>query len=245
MREFPVEVVKEQICSKSTLQDIQDILEMVVSKGLGKQAGCPQFKVSGKTGTAQISKGKGGYKSGGMHYLVSFCGYFPSEAPKYSCIVAIQKSGLPASGGGQCGPVFREIAQSVMAKGVFREPREGADSTSIFIPDVSNGNMQAAAQVLESLNVPFHTDFNTDDKKQFVWGTSQNNGNNVMLSSNKSPNNLVPDVSGMGARDAVYLLESRGLKVRINGVGLVKKQSIAPNTQIKKGQTIIIELRKS
>lgn len=245
VREFPVEVVKEQICSKSTLQDIQDILEMVVSKGLGKQAGCPQFKVSGKTGTAQISKGKGGYKSGGMHYLVSFCGYFPSEAPKYSCIVAIQKSGLPASGGGQCGPVFREIAQSVMAKGVFREPREGADSTSIFIPDVSNGNMQAAAQVLESLNVPFHTDFNTDDKKQFVWGTSQNNGNNVMLSSNKSPNNLVPDVSGMGARDAVYLLESRGLKVRINGVGLVKKQSIAPNTQIKKGQTIIIELRKS
>ena len=217
---------------------------MVVSKGLGKQAGCPQFKVSGKTGTAQVSKGKGGYKSGGMHYLVSFCGYYPSDAPKYSCIVAIQKSGLPASGGGQCGPVFSEIAQSVMAKGVFREPREGADSASVFIPDVMNGNMQAAAHVLKTLNVPFHTDFSLDEDEKIIWGKSQNNGNNVMLTSNKSPRNLIPDVTGMGARDAVYLLESRGMKVKIKGTGYVCKQSIAPNTQIKKGQTIIIELRK-
>ena len=175
---------------------------------------------------------------------MSFCGYFPSDAPKYSCIVAIQKSGLPASGGGQCGPVFSEIAQSVMAKGVFREPREGADSASIFIPDVLNGNMQAAAYVLESLKVPFHTDFSMEEGSKIIWGVSQNNGNNVMLSSNKSPRNLVPDVIGMGARDAVYLLESRGLKVRIKGVGLVKEQSIQPNTQIKKGQTISIELKK-
>ena len=244
IREMPVEVVKEKICSDHTLRDIQEILEMVVSKGLGKKAGCPQFKVSGKTGTAQVSKGRSGYKSGGMHYLVSFCGYFPSDAPKYSCIVAIQKTGLPASGGGQCGPVFSEIAQSVMTKGVFREPREGADTTSVFVPDVLHGNMQAAANVLDGLNIPFHADFKIKEAEDIVWGLTHNNGNQVTLKSNNSPHNLIPDVEGMGARDAVFLLESRGLKVRLHGVGRVKSQSIKPNTQIKNGQTITIELRK-
>ena len=96
---IPVEVLNPAIASPKTIEQIQTILEKVVSQGLGKRAGSKQFHVSGKTGTAQVSQGKGGYKSGTMHYLVSFCGYFPSEAPKYSCIVAIQKSGLPASGG--------------------------------------------------------------------------------------------------------------------------------------------------
>ena len=132
-----------------------------------------------------------------------------------------------------------------MAKGVFREVREGADSTSIFIPDALDGNMQATIQVLNALNVPYHTDFNQEENQNIIWGKSQNNGNNITLVSNKSPHNLVPDVIGMGARDAVYLLESRGLNVKIKGVGEVKKQSIAPNTQIKKGQTITIELKKS
>ena len=104
IREFPVEVIKEQICSPKTLKDIQEILELVVSKGLGKKAGCRNFKVSGKTGTAQVAQGAKGYHGGRMKYLISFCGYYPSDHPKYSCIVAIQKSGLPASGGGHCGP---------------------------------------------------------------------------------------------------------------------------------------------
>lgn len=245
IREYPVEVINEKICSQHTLNDIREILEMVVSKGLGKQAGCKQFKVSGKTGTAQVSQGKKGYRSGTTNYLVSFCGFFPSEKPKYSCIVAIQKSGIPASGGGQCGPVFSEIAQAVMVKGVFGSPHEAADSASIFVPDVQNGNMEATQYILNELQIPYHNDWNKESiADNIVWGITKNNGNNIMLVSNSTPKNLVPDVTGCGARDAVYLMESRGMKVFLKGSGYVVSQSIAPNTQVAKGKIIKLELKK-
>jgi cell division protein FtsI (penicillin-binding protein 3) len=103
---------------------------------LGKAAGNGGrlFQVSGKTGTAQIANGKAGYKNGTPRYMISFCGYFPSEAPKYSCIVSIVKQGLPASGGTHCGPVFRQISQYIMAKNFERNAAEIADSLSVFNP---------------------------------------------------------------------------------------------------------------
>ncbi|MCF0183737.1 MAG: transpeptidase family protein [Bacteroidaceae bacterium] len=134
VREFPTEVLREKIANDQALADIRYCLEKVVSEGLGKKAGNKRFKVSGKTGTAQVADEHGGYHSGIPRYLISFCGFFPSDAPQYSCIVAIRKTGLPASGGGHCGPVFSEVSQVVMAKGVFRDPADAADSTSVFTP---------------------------------------------------------------------------------------------------------------
>ena len=114
--EFPPEVMRQQIAKEKSIKELQTILEQVVSVGLGKKAGSPNFKVAGKTGTAQISKGAGGYKSGGTSYLISFAGYFPADAPRYSCIVCIQKSGLPASGGTMCGKVFHQISEGIRAQ---------------------------------------------------------------------------------------------------------------------------------
>lgn len=201
LKEFPVEVVKEHICSERTLKDVHEILERVVNDptGLGKKAGCKQFKVCGKTGTAQVADEHGSYHGSPARYMVSFCGFYPSEAPKYSCIVCIKKKGLPASGGGQCGPVFSELAQYVMAKGVFRETSEAADSTSVF---------EAPEPVA---------------KPQTETGK-------------------VPDVSGLGARDAVEALEAVGLAVKLHGQGRVKRQSIHPGEKAVRGQEIILEL---
>jgi cell division protein FtsI (penicillin-binding protein 3) len=130
IKEFPPEVIKERICSSSTLRDIQYCLEHVVSGGLGKKAGNGEkyFQVSGKTGTAQVA-GAGGYHNGPQRYMVSFCGYYPSNAPKYSCIVNIIKTG-PASGGGHCGPVFRELSLYVMSHGAYRNLEELNDTTT-------------------------------------------------------------------------------------------------------------------
>lgn len=114
--EFPPEVLHEHIAKEQSIKKMQTILEQVVSIGLGKKAGSPNFLVAGKTGTAQMSKGAGGYKSGGVNYLLSFAGYFPADNPRYSCIVCIQKSGLPASGGGMSGKVFHEISEGIMAQ---------------------------------------------------------------------------------------------------------------------------------
>ena len=149
--EFPPEVMRQQIAKEKSIKELQTILEQVVSLGLGKKAGSPNFKVAGKTGTAQISKGAGGYKSGGTSYLISFAGYFPADAPRYSCIVCIQKSGLPASGGTMCGKVFHEISEGIMAQSLKVDVKDARDSASVFVPDVKAGNILAANYVLSHL----------------------------------------------------------------------------------------------
>lgn len=203
LKEFPVEVVKERICSPSTLRDIHEILERVVNDptGLGKKAGCKQFKVCGKTGTAQVADESGSYHSSPARYMVSFAGFYPSEDPKYSCVVCIKKRGLPASGGGQAGPVFSQLAQYVMAKGIYRPASDAADSTSIF-------------QAPEAVALP-----------DTIGGQ-------------------VPNVNGLGAREAVALLEAQGLKVRIHGQGRVSRQSVAAGSKVVRGQEVILELKR-
>ena len=226
IREFPTEVIKENMCKPSTLADIQEILELVVSKGLGKKAGNNgrYFKVSGKTGTAQIAAaGGGGYHSGTTRYMVSFCGYFPSEAPKYSCIVCIVKTGLPASGGGQCGPVFSEISQYIMSKGNSHDAREVSDSNSVYIPTSVRGQEQKSNLVLEELGIRELLETKTDSV----------------------PENKIPDVTGMGARDAVYELQKRDLKVNVHGKGRVKSQSIPAGSIAERGKTISIQLEQN
>ena len=240
VEEIPTEVLNPAIASPKTIEQIQTILEKVVSIGLGKPAGSKQFHVSGKTGTAQVSQGKGGYKSGRMQYLVSFCGYFPSEEPKYSCIVAIQKSGLPASGGLMAGSVFSKIAERVYAKHLALDLKEAKDSTSILIPDVKNGDIAAAYYVLDAIDVQT-TGFDEDSEKP-VWGNASHNPDNVILSQKEINDKKVPNVVGMGAKDAVYLLESMGLRVQITGIGKVKSQSIPAGNTLHKGRTIQLRL---
>lgn len=221
VREMPVEVIKKHICKESTLRDIQTILKRVVNdpEGLGKKAGNRYFHVSGKTGTAQVSNGSG-YKGGKNEHLVSFCGYYPSEDPKYSCIVAIRHSYSVASGGGQAGVVFSKIAQRVYSKDVTTDLRLAADSNTVHVPEVFVGNESAANSVLASLGIK-----------------------NAHVGSNDDYNpTAVPNVIGMGCRDAVYLLQSRGLKVSTHGRGKVTEQSVYAGTPVKKGQTVQLTL---
>ena len=219
IEEIPTEVLNPAIASPKTIEQIQTILEKVVSEGLGKRAGSKQFKVSGKTGTAQVSQGKGGYKTE-RKYLVSFCGYFPSDAPKYSCIVAIQKPGLPASGGQMAGSVFSEIAERVFAKHLAQDLKEAKDSTAILTPDVKKGNFADANYILDKI-----------EAKPVNLGEEK-----------KQDPKRVPNVVGMGAKDAVYLLESAGLKVQLSGIGKVKSQSIPAGNTLQKGKTIQLRL---
>ena len=241
VKEMPTEVLIPEICSESTLKKMQAMLESVVSRGLGKKAGTSQFKVSGKTGTAQVAQA-GGYKTGGtMQYLVSFCGYFPSDAPRYSCMVAIKKPGYPASGGGMAGPVFSRIAERVMAGSLKRDLADAVDSTSILIPDVKNGNLNDARDVLTELGVK--TEWEGAYSKRNSWGHANIAANKVLLNRGEIAEERVPDVKGMGAKDAVYLMESRGLKVNLSGVGKVYAQSIPAGNRVVKGQTVRLTMR--
>ena len=215
IREFEPVVLKERIAKPQTIKTMQTILEHVVSQGLGKKAGSKSFKVAGKTGTAQVADQFGSYHSGVTRYWLSFAGFFPADNPRYTCIVCLKKSGLPASGGGMSGVVFHHIAEGVMAQSLKRSVDDARDSRSSFTPAVKKGDNQAANFVLASLK----TKASAPSSANYREGSKH----------------TVPDVTGMCAKDAVYLLESRRVKARIKGRGKVKSQSIHAGTAVKQG----------
>ena len=217
--EFPPEVIKEQIAKPQAIKTMQTILQHVVSQGLGRKAGSKLFKVAGKTGTAQVSQGKAGYKSGVMQYWLSFAGYFPADNPLYSCIVCLKKSGLPASGGGMSGLVFHQISEGVMARYLKMDVANARDDASDPSPDVKAGDDAAANLVLGTLGV---------DKR--------------VNETQKYRKDIVPDVTGMGAKDAVYQLESRGLKVKLQGRGKVRRQSYPAGKTVVRGSECVLTL---
>jgi cell division protein FtsI (penicillin-binding protein 3) len=192
--------------------------------------------VSGKTGTAQVATG-GGYKAGHNEHLVSFCGYYPSEDPKYTCIVAIRHAYCVASGGGQAGPVFSKIAQRIYSKNVTTDINLAKDSTAVLVPQVKNGNVLAARYVLEQLGMK------SRGGDGYEWGTASAGADCVEFQALKMDDNLVPDVLGMGAKDAVYALSSRGTNVRMRGKGRVALQSVAIGTKVVKGKTVSLVLK--
>jgi len=245
LQEFPTEVLIPQICKEKTLKEMQTILYHVVSQGLGKKAGSKSFKVAGKTGTAQVSKGAGGYKSGQMNYLLSFAGYFPADAPRYSCIVCIQKSGLPASGGGMSGVVFHHIAEGIMAQDLKMDVKDAQDSSLVMLPKVKDGNLLAADYVLTHLGIKTNDGWGgTYSNGNPIWGTADSKKNIIHLTRvNPKEKHLVPDVKGMGARDAVYLLENRGVRVKIEGRGKVIAQSLPAGHKINKGEICSLKLQ--
>jgi cell division protein FtsI (penicillin-binding protein 3) len=239
VKKMPVEVLKPAICSPRTLGKIKYLLREVVKDGLGKKAGSTQFDVSGKTGTAQISQGIGGYKTNGVHYLLSFCGYFPSEAPKYSLYVSIQKAGLPASGGGMAGVVFHKISERIFAKSLSTDLSHAIDSNAIKVPLIKAGNISEMKQVLTDLQIQ-----NLEQNKAIsgydFWGWTKQTTSAVIITPENINTSIVPNVLGMGARDAVFLLEKCKLKVHLSGVGKVVSQSIPQGSKLIKGKTIAI-----
>ena len=241
--EFPPEKVMERrIAKPQTIKTMQTILEHVVSQGLGRKAGSRMFKVAGKTGTAQIAEG-GGYKTGVVKYWLSFAGYFPANNPRYSCIVCLKKSGLPASGGGMSGVVFHHISEGVMARSLKLDVKDAHDSTSIIIPDVKNGNILDAYYVLRHLGIKTNQSWSGSYANgNPIWGKAERQTGMVALQKTPIEKGITPNVIGMGAKDAVYLLESLGMKVRLHGRGKVKSQSYPAGRKITPGSECMLSL---
>lgn len=236
IKEYPVTVLREHMCKPEVVSDLQECLEAVVSIGTGKAAGSPNFRVAGKTGTAQIWT-KAGFAS---KYLVSFAGYFPADKPLYSCIVCIERGGS-VSGGGDCGPVFRRVAETVMAQHTRTDLSVARDTIHGMLPLVYPGNMSALDRVLTDLKIDHETVFRTE-VPAIVWGTASQTTGQPLLQELDGNNETMPDVKGYGLRDAVFRLEKLGLRVKIQGVGRVSKQSLEPGRRIKRGETVVLTL---
>lgn len=226
-------VVREHMASTEAVRNLQTCLNWVVAKGLGKRAGSHLFPVSGKTGTAQLWTATGF----SARYLISFAGYFPSDKPLYSCIVCIQKP-LPASGGTMCGPVFKRIAESIMARRTHPRIEDARDTLAPRLPQVKAGDVKAARTVARNLGLPYK--WRGDDAAH--WGRIFTEGEALQIEAHEKTAAGLPDVTGMGLRDAVFALEKLGLNVRVSGRGHVVKQSPEKNTKYRSGQTVYLHL---
>ena len=245
VKHFNTEVVIPEICSPRTLKIIQDMLYNVVNyndptpanrDGTGKPARSDVITIAGKTGTAQIASG-GAYGAG---HNVSFCGYFPYKKPQYTCIVVISRPRVGiVSGGAMCGAVVKDIAEKIYSHcTVFDVTQIPADSLKTVYPNVQNGNYAALKNVAKNLNVKTNE---SNIKSSYVITNKDNRG--VSVRDLPIVENLVPNVVGMGAKDAVFALENCGLRVSVSGYGSVVSQSIANGNKAVPGQTVTLTLK--
>lgn len=240
LREFKPQVLEDRICSKRTLEQVRGLLEGVVESGTATNLRGAHFAIAGKTGTAQIAR-NGSYKQHGISYQASFVGYFPADAPKYSCIVVV--NGPTTSGyygNVVAGPIFKEIADKIHSNRLELQREEHlADNTMQRMPVSHSGHAADLRTAFAALGVPFEV------QGEGEWMTTQAGDSAVTLLSRELPGDatsLVPSVLGMGLKDALYILENRGLRVRFHGTGMVKRQSIQPGSPARRGATILIEL---
>jgi Cell division protein FtsI/penicillin-binding protein 2 len=236
MRTYEQQVVNPQVCTPKTLAIIKDMLLGVVEKGTGKSVESPYIRIAGKTGTAQVSQGSSGYSG----HQVSFCGYFPADKPKYTGIVVIRypKIGHP-SGGTMSGAVFKRIAEQVYARSLTVPAYLAVrDSVNTPFPMVKAGLKSDIQSVLRALRI--HT---VDVGGNNNWAKPESGKAGVALNGYAVAGNLIPDVKGMGARDAVFLLENSGLRVKLMGCGTVVSQTPAAGTLLQRGQVITITLQ--
>jgi cell division protein FtsI (penicillin-binding protein 3) len=231
-------VLRPKICKDETLAQCRKMMEGVTEEG--GTAGrlfekCP-YKVAGKTGTAWLHE-NGGYQA--HHYRASFVGYFPAENPRYSCIVVVNDPRGAYYGSVIAAPVFMELADKIYSTELeFHAPALN-DSTRIVqrhLPTVKSGSARELKTVFSSLNIPVFTD------GEGQWYTTQLQNDSLLTSPRIIEAGIVPNVVGMGLQDALYLLESQGLRVQVSGFGTVRRQSIPAGNAIQSNHQITIEL---
>jgi cell division protein FtsI (penicillin-binding protein 3) len=236
-------VLIDKVCSDETLTELKTCLEGVCTKGTARSAFKNTFyPVAGKTGTALVANGNRGYAD--HIYQSSFAGYFPADHPRYTCIVVIRNKPHAKKylGALVAGPVFREVADKLMSmESLVPDPIQLATYITTLRSDTAAyyyaGASAELKYVLNGLQIPY-----ADSAHNLKWaGLYREKGEPVVVAKNEEIKH-VPDVKGMGLKDALFLLESRDIHVATHGSGKVKQQSIPPGTIVSKNQNLILEL---
>ncbi|MBI5218564.1 MAG: transpeptidase family protein [Bacteroidia bacterium] len=243
VKSFEPEIIHPSVCSQQTVEKARKMMEGVVEKknGTAHRLKNDHIKIAGKTGTAQIAKDNEGYGIDVHSYRASFCGYFPSDNPLYSCIVMINNPrGSIYYGSSLSGPVFREIAELVYAKSLDIhqecEPKENLSTEEL--PTIKNGYRNYLETSCKALKLKIEK----ETKAEWVDVKSVNSKIVCLPNFLNSKSKIVPCVVGMGIRDALPLLENNGLRVTTRGRGTIKSQSLEPGTNVNKNDSILIEL---
>lgn len=232
-------IINKRICSRKTLQQLQSLLEGAVSRGTASNIKNSHYKIAGKTGTAQKVKSGGGYSK---KYYTSFVGYFPADAPRFSCIVVIDNpKSFNQYGSDVAAPVFKTIADKIYSLDIELHAAvvlESQRQQGIF-PVIQAGNKNELAMICSAIGIDNGSTHEADWVKAKIATPST-----IVWQPKQNEVGTVPDVTGMRLRDALYLLENAGLRVFHSGQGRVSSQSLAANNKIKKGSTIKLELKE-
>jgi len=242
IKEYKPVVIEERIASAETIKNLRIMMEGVVERGTGSKLKNPNYSVGGKTGTALVADGRLGYKK--PVYRSSFCGYFPANNPQYTCFVMVNAPSKGVYyGGAVAGPVFKEIADKVYANshnlhGDIKLVLNQTNPTPTVIKGAHKQQLQTALNLLgkEAKRV------DSVEENGSEWAQAIMSDKDAKLLPRNISKNYMPDVTGMGLKDAVYLLENTGLKVEVIGYGKVKEQSIPVGTTLVKGSKVTIKL---
>lgn len=241
IKSFSPEVIIPSICSKSTIDKAREMMEGVVKEGTATFLRTAPYQIAAKTGTAQIAIGNKGYTQDGKKtYMASLCGYFPAKDPLYSIIIVVSAPSKAAYYGNEvAGPVFREIADKVYSnsKEIHKPLQVDTSGVIVHVPNVKIGRKGDVQQVAKTLSLKTAL---TDEHANYVW--PQMNSETYSLKGIQTKESEVPQLIGMGLRDALTILENQKITVRVIGRGVIKKQSLAAGTRVTKGTTITIEL---
>jgi cell division protein FtsI (penicillin-binding protein 3) len=239
-RSFGTKTLKYSICSNRTLRKAHAMLEGVMERGTGMALRSSTYRIAGKTGTTQVANKNEGYSRNGRKvYQASFAGYFPAEAPRYSCIVVINNPLGDYYGATVAGPVFKQIADYVYAyeMGVHEDFEYDSPNIKEDYPGLVAGQKKDIARILDELDLLNGWAFYKSE-----WVETNREEDGVALKNRELKPGVIPNVRGMGATDAVYLLEKSGLRVSLRGVGKVKTQSLRAGDPFRRGQNIVITL---
>ncbi|KEQ30084.1 cell division protein [Pedobacter antarcticus 4BY] len=237
IEQFHARVISEQVASPKTVKKLQEMLESVVTQGTGRLMGSPFYRVAGKTGTAQVADGNKGYKAK-RSYQASFCGYFPADKPKYAIMVSINGPKNGYYGATVAGPVFKEIADRIYASDIQMynnvTDRLVGNTKS---PEAKAGQSKAVRNVYNALGIK------TLYAAKSAYFNTVDTSNGIVYEEYSSVKGMMPNVKGMGLKDALYLLGNAGLKTQVKGSGKVYSQSIPSGMKIGNGLIVQLELK--
>ena len=238
---FEPEVVMNNMCSKQTVAYMKQMMEGVVENGTAKNLRNAACKIAGKTGTAKIAAGKRGYKVE-PKYRASFVGYFPADKPLYTCIVVVDNPSTSVGyyGNVVSGNVFREIADKVYSMASLMQHDETEEKIDETLPVSQNGLKDDFLTVYDELGIDVSDEAGD---AEWVMTSRDKEGKEFALKARSVDFSVVPNVKGMGLRDALYLLENSGLKVGVSGAGTVSRQSQEPGQRVRRGSYVEIVLK--
>ena len=237
---LPVTYVRKQMCSPQTAQTVRAMMHDVIYEqgGTARMLKNDFVEFAGKTGTARIAPERkkatvaatdstGKKQSGYSNKLrLAFCGFFPYDKPRYTCMVLISSPAPQYRGAGYTsGMVFRNIAMKMYSRGML------GNGSDYHLAD------QAAKGTRPTVFA--NTDRSRVDALKEMLGTPVVQ----RMQSPRQPKRGVPDVRSLSVRDAIQALERRGYNVAVNGTGYVASQSLAPGTPAKAGTRVELTLR--